>query len=128
MAEPPRIVDEVKQETQTTTTTTSNCAGGICNRVRQQTTDTKSDVIQEGVGADLNCCSTSYCRGMMIAALVMMVLIFILTVVWFSLDFANVITQADDAWFAMGTFILAFIGIILMLVTEAKCNRCFVCS
>lgn len=127
MAEPPRIVDEVKQETQTTTTTTSNCAGGICNRVRQQTTDTKSDVIQEG-GEDLNCCSTSYCRGMMIAALVMMVLIFILTVVWFSLDFANVITQADDAWFAMGTFILAFIGIILMLVTEAKCNRCFVCS
>lgn len=73
------------------------------------------------------CCSKEYCRGLAIGALVLMILILILTIIWFALDFTNNISQSDDAWFAMGTFILAFIGIIIMLVMEFRCTRCFVC-
>lgn len=74
------------------------------------------------------CCSRETCRGMAIGALVVMILILVLTIIWFALDFSNTISQADDAWFGMGTFILAFIGIILVLVMEFKCTRCFICS
>lgn len=65
---------------------------------------------------------------MAIGALVLMILILVLTIIWFALDFSNTIAQSDDAWFGMGTFILAFVGIILMLVMEFKCTRCFICT
>ncbi len=74
------------------------------------------------------CCSTNYCRGIFIGALILMILLFILTLIWFALDFSNTITQQDDPWFALATFILALIGVIIMLVAEVKCNRCFVCT
>lgn len=73
-------------------------------------------------------CSEETCRWMVVAALVGMILILVLCVIWFSLDFTNNLTQADDAWFAMGVFILAFVGIILMLSWEYRCNKCFICT
>jgi len=64
----------------------------------------------------------------MITALVFMILIFIVAIVWMGLDFAHEMNETNDAWFAMTEFILALVGVIIVLVMLSKCNSCSQCT
>lgn len=72
-------------------------------------------------------CERRICRNLGISGLVLMILIFILAIIWFALDMTHRLSMHNAGYFAMGVFIFALIGAVVLSVAVYRCRECTVC-